>query len=227
MQDTLEELDIRLEVRDTLELLDTLATLPEVQDTLEELDILPQVQDTLELLDTHQEVMAIPREDILQEERQDTLLEELTLDTPLEAMVIHQVDTLQEEPQGTLLEELTLLEATDTRLEVMDTHLVAMDTLLEVMDTQLEDTDTPLEVMDIQLEGMDTLQAAIRQDILLEGIQDLLEVDTTDTTGKNKTPLMLRGLLNDAWIHVIGQSLEICWVLHSLTSNLIFSSIQY
>ena len=179
--------------------------------------------------------MAIPREDILQEERQDTLLEEVTLDTPLEAMVIHQVDTLQEEPQGTLLEATdTLLEATDTLLEdmdtlleVMDTHLVAMDTLLEVMDTQLEDTDTPLEVMDIQLEGMDTLQAAIRQDILLEGIQDLLEVDTTDTTEKNKTPLMVRGLLNDAWIHVIGQSLEICWVLQSLTSNLIFSSIQY
>ena len=193
-----------------------------MQDILEELDIQLEVQDTLELLDTHQEVMAIPREDILQEERQDTLLEELTLDTPLEAMVIHQVDTLQEEPQGTLLEELTLLEATDTRLEVMDTHLVAMDTLLEVMDTQLEDTDTPLEVMDIQLEGMDTLQAAIRQDILLEGIQDLLEVDTTDTTEKNKTPLMVRGLLNDAWIHVIGQSLEICWVLQSLTSNLIF-----
>merc|ERR1712051_362945 len=159
----------------------------EVQDTLEELDIL------LEVLDTHQEVMAIPREDILQEERQDTLLEEVTLDTPLEAMVIHQVDTLQEEPQGTLLEATdTLLEDMDTLLEVMDTHLVAMDTLLEVMD--------------IQLEGMDTLQAAIRQDILLEGIQDLLEVDTTDTTGKNKTPLMVRGPLNDAWIHVIGQS---------------------
>ena len=151
--------------------------------------------------------MAIPREDILQEERQDTLLEELTLDTPLEAMVIHQVDTLQEEPQGTLLE--------------------ATDTLLEATDTLLEDMDTLLEVMDIQLEGMDTLQAAIRQDILLEGIQDLLEVDTTDTTEKNKTPLMVRGLLNDAWIHVIGQSLEICWVLQSLTSNLIFSSIQY
>merc|ERR1712088_1191481 len=56
---------------------------------------------------------------------------------------------------------------------------------------------TPLEVMDIQLEGMDTLQAAILQDILLEeGIQDLLEVDTIDTTEKNKTPLMIvRGLL--------------------------------
>merc|ERR550532_1567446 len=128
-------------------------------------------------------------------------------------MAIPREDILQEEPQGTLLEEVTLL-------EVMDTHLVAMDTLLEVMDTLLE-------VMDIQLEGMDTLQAAIRQDILLEGIQDLLEVDTTDTTEKNKTPLMVRGLLNDAWIHVIGQSLEICWVLQSLTSNLIFSSIQY
>ena len=195
MQDILEELDIRLEVQDTLERLVTLGTQPEVQDTLEELGTQLEEQDTLELLDTHQEVMAIPREDILQEERQDTLLEEVTLDTPLEAMVIHQVDTLQEEPQGTLLEELTLLEATDTRLEVMDTHLVAMDTLLEVMD--------------IQLEGMDTLQAAILQDILLEGIQDLLEVDTTDTTEKNKTPLMVRGLLNDAWIHVIGQSLEI------------------
>merc|ERR1719331_274297 len=110
----------------------------------------------------------------------------------------------------------------DTLLEVMDIQLEDMDTLLEVMDTHLVAMDTLLEVMDIQLEGMDTLQAAIRQDILLEGIQDLLEVDTTDTTEKNKTPLMVRGLLNDAWIHVIGQSLEICWVLQSLTSNLIF-----
>merc|ERR1712203_358782 len=101
------------------------------------------------------------------EERQDTLLEDLTQDIQQEAMVTPQVDTLQEEQQATLL---------------------------EVMDTQLEDMDTLLEVMDIQLEGMDTLQAAIQQDILLEGIQ---EVDTTDTTEKNKTPLMVRRLLND------------------------------
>jgi len=174
VQDTLEELDIRLEVQDTLEVQVTLDTPPEVQDTLEELDIRLEVQDTLALLDTHQEVMAIPQEDILQEERQDTLLEDLTqdiqqeaMDTPQEAMVTPPVDTLQEEQQATLL---------------------------EVMDTQLEDMDTLLEVMDIQLEGMDTLQAAIQQDILLEGIQGLQEVDTTE---KNKTPLMVRRLVND------------------------------
>ena len=167
VQDTLEEQDIR---QDTLELLDTLDTQLEVQDTLEELEVLEvqevqevqeelEVQDTLDTLDTHQEVMAIPQEGILQEERQDTLLEDLTQDIQQEVM-----DTPREEQQGTLL---------------------------EAMDTQLEDMGTLLGVMDIQLEGMDTLQAAIRQDILLLGIQDLLE-DTTDTTERNKTPLMVR-----------------------------------
>ena len=128
--------------------------------------------------------------DTLQEEQPGTLLEELTvlevmdsplevMDTPLEVMVIHQEDTLQEGQQG-------------TPLEAMDIHLEDMDTHLEVMDTHLA-------VMDIQLEGMDTRQVAILQDILLEeGIQDLLEVDTTaDTTERNKTHLMVRGLLSD------------------------------
>merc|ERR1712083_965797 len=98
----------------------------------------------------------------------------------------------------TLLEDLTQdiqQEAMDTPQEAMVTPQVdtlqeeQQATLLEVMDTQLEDMDTLLEVMDIQLEGMDTLQAAIQQGIL--------EVDTTDTTEKNKTPLMVRRLLND------------------------------
>ena len=68
-----------------------------------------------------------------------------------------------------------------------------MDTLQEVMVTLQVDT-LQEEQQVTQLEGMDTLQAAIQQDILLEGIQ---EVDTTDTTEKNKTPLMVRRLLND------------------------------
>merc|ERR1712119_32076 len=107
--------------------------------------------------------------DILQEERQDTLLEEQ--DIQQEDMVTPQVDIIQEEQQGTLLEEVTLPEVMDTPLEAMDTQ---QGTLQEVL-TLLGATDRPLEVMD-------TLQAAIL-DILLEGIQDLLEVDTTaDTT---------------------------------------------
>merc|ERR1712119_214912 len=134
--------------------------------------------------------------DILQEERQDTLLEEQ--DIQQEDMVTPQVDIIQEEQQGTLLEEVTLPEVMDTPLEAMDTQqgtlqevltlLGATDTPLEVMDIHQEDTlqegqqVTLLEAMDTHLEDMDTLQAAIL-DILLEGIQDLLEVDTTaDTT---------------------------------------------
>merc|ERR1712183_1008666 len=137
-------------------------------DTLEELDTRLEVQDILESLVTHPELM----------------------DTPLEAMDTQQVDTLQGEQQGTLQEVLTLLGATDTPLEVMDIH--REDTLQEGQRvTLLEAMDTPLEVMD-------TLQVAILQDILLEGIQDLLEVDTTaDTTERNKTHLMVRGLLSD------------------------------
>ena len=58
----LEEPGTHLEVQAILD------TQLEVQDILVELDIQLEVQDTLELLDTHQEVMAIPQEDILQEE---------------------------------------------------------------------------------------------------------------------------------------------------------------
>merc|ERR1712130_452071 len=111
--------------------------------------------------------------------------------TPLEAMDTQQVDTLQGEQQGTLQEGLTL-GATDTPLEVMDIHQEDTPqegqqvTLLEAMDTHLEDMDTPLE-------AMDTLLEAILQDIPLEGIQDLPEVDITDTTGKNRTLLMVLG----------------------------------
>merc|ERR1712183_465657 len=116
-------------------------------DTLEELDTRLEVQDILESLVTHPELM----------------------DTPLEAMDTQQVDTLQGEQQGTLQEVLTLLGATDTPLEVMDIH--QEDTLQEGQRvTLLEAMDTPREDMDTLLEVMDTLQVAILQDILLEGI---------------------------------------------------------
>merc|ERR1712203_31952 len=101
----------------------------------------------------------------------------VTLDTPPEVQ-----DTL---------EELEVQEVQDT-LDTLDTLPEVQDTL-EELDIRLEVQDTP-ELLDIQQEGMATLQAAIQQDILLEGIQ---EVDTTDTTEKNKTPLMVRRLLND------------------------------
>lgn len=183
----MEELDTQLEGQHTLEVQGTHL---EVQVTL---DTQPEVQHTLEELDTLQEEQDIQQEDMVTP--QGTLLEEVTLpevmDTPLEAM-----DT----QQGTLQEVLTLLGATDTPLEVMDIHQEdtlqegQQVTLLEAMDTHLEDMDTPREAMDTLLEVMDTLQVAILQ----EGIQDLLEVDTTaDTTERNKTHLMVRGLLSD------------------------------
>ena len=187
-------LDIQLEVLPIMVELDTLQgglltveelhTL-EVQVITELLDTLEEEQDIPEELDTLQGVMATPREDIQQEERQDTLLagtdtHREDMDTQLEA-----TDTLQED----ILLDI-LLEGMDTHQEDMgtlqqdmDIQQGAMDTLQEVTlldtqlqeDTLLEDMDTLLGDMDTLQEDMDTLQEVTPLDIPL----DLLEVDTT------------------------------------------------
>jgi len=173
-------------------------TLREVRGTLLlELDTLQVEQDIPEELDTLQGVMATPREDIQQEERQDTLLagtdthwedmdtqleatdtlqEDILLDTLLEGMDTHQED------MGTLQQDMDIQQgAMDTLQEVtlLDTPLQE-DTLLEDMDTPLGDMDTLQEDMDTLQEDMDTLQEVTPLDIPTEeDTLDLLEVDTT------------------------------------------------